>query len=82
MLPWYLHGSLYVRVLFFVSGGVALGCEAAYFRGLAVLFGVSHQATGALLAAFMGGLAIGSELGARVADRLRAPDSRRTCSCG
>ncbi len=68
--------SLKLRVvapLFFVSGGVALGCEAAYFRGLAVLFGVSHQATGALLAAFMGGLALGSELGARVADRLRAP---------
>ncbi len=61
-----------VAPLFFVSGAVALGCESAYFRGLAVLFGASHQATGALLAAFMGGLAIGSELGARVADRLRA----------
>ncbi len=62
-----------VAPLFFVSGAVALGCEAAYFRALAVLFGVSHQATGALLAAFMGGLALGSELGARVADRIRAP---------
>jgi spermidine synthase len=68
-----LTGLAVAAPLFFVSGGVALGCEAAYFRGLAVLFGVSHQATGALLAAFMGGLALGSELGARVADRLRAP---------
>ena len=68
-----LRGLAKVAPLFFVSGGVALGCEAAYFRGLAVLFGVSHQATGALLGAFMGGLALGSELGARVADRLRAP---------
>ena len=62
-----------VAPLFFVSGGVALGCESAYFRGMAVLFGASHQATGALLAAFMGGLALGSELGARVSDRGRAP---------
>jgi spermidine synthase len=62
-----------VAPLFLVSGGVALGCEAAYFRGLAVLFGVSHQATGALLGAFMAGLALGSAIGAKVADRLRAP---------
>jgi spermidine synthase len=61
--------------LFFLSGGVALGCEAAYFRALAVLFGVSHEATGALLGAFMAGLALGSALGAKIADRLRAPMS-------
>jgi spermidine synthase len=62
-----------VAPLFFLSGAVALGCEAAYFRGLALLFGASHEAAGALLAAFMGGIALGSEIGARVADRLRAP---------
>ena len=62
-----------IAPLFFVSGAVALGCEAAYFRGLALLFGASHEAAGALLAAFMGGIALGSEIGARVADRLRAP---------
>ncbi len=72
--PRRARGSLAVAApLFVASGCVALGCEAAYFRGLDVLFGVSHQATGALLAAFMGGLALGSELGARLADRLRAP---------
>jgi spermidine synthase len=63
----------YLLLLFFLSGAVALGCEAAYFRALALLFGASHEAAGALLAAFMGGLALGSELGARVADRLPAP---------
>jgi spermidine synthase len=62
-----------VAPLFFVSGAVALGCEAAYFRGLALLFGASHEAAGALLGAFMGGLALGSEAGARVADRMRRP---------
>ena len=62
-----------VAPLFFLSGAVALGCEAAYFRGLARLFGASHEATGALLGAFMAGLALGSEVGARAADRIRAP---------
>ncbi len=59
--------------LFIASGIVALGCEAAWFRALGLLFGASLPATGALLAAFMAGLALGSELAARRADGLRRP---------
>jgi hypothetical protein len=58
--------------LFFLSGAVALGCETVYFRWLGLLFGAAHEVTGALLASFMAGLALGSELGARVADRSRS----------
>ena len=59
--------------LFFLSGAVALGCETVYFRWLGLLFGAAHEVTGALLASFMAGLALGSELGARFADRARSP---------
>lgn len=62
-----------VAPLFFLSGAVALGCETAYFRSLGLLFGASYQVTGTLLGVFMGGLALGSELGARLASRATHP---------
>jgi spermidine synthase len=62
-----------VPLLFFVSGAVGIGCEIAWSRELTLLFGASQRATGVLLAAFMAGLAIGAELGAGAADRLRRP---------
>ncbi len=58
---------------FVLSGVVALGCEAAWLRALGLLFGASLSATGALLAVFMSGLALGSELSARVVDRIHRP---------
>ncbi len=59
--------------LFVASGAIALGCEILWFRALSLRFGSTLAATGMLLAVFMTGLAIGGELGARLADRLVRP---------
>lgn len=52
-----------VQVLFFLSGAVGLLYEVAWFRRLHLLLGVSSFAIGAVVAAFMLGLAAGSRWG-------------------
>ncbi len=47
--------------------------EIVWSRQLAALFGSVLTATGLMLALFMGGLAVGSALGGRVADRMARP---------
>jgi len=56
-----------------LSGCVALTLEVAWTRLLALIVGPTTYAFGLLLAAFIGGLAAGSALGARLARQLRDP---------
>ena len=57
----------------FASGLAALVLELQWGRQLALTFGGSSNAVAAVLFAFMLGLGLGSLLGGRVADRMRAP---------
>jgi spermidine synthase len=60
-------------VCFFVSGFAALLYQTAWTREFAFLFGTSELAVVAVLAAYMGGLALGAAAAARVVDRLTRP---------
>ncbi|GIW08555.1 MAG: hypothetical protein KatS3mg060_3360 [Dehalococcoidia bacterium] len=55
------------------SGASSLVYQVAWFRELGVIFGVTVQATSAVLASFMAGLALGSLAAARIVPRLRNP---------
>jgi len=55
--------------LFFLTGGSALAYETVWTRWLELLLGSSAYAVTAVLAAFMGGLAVGGALFGRWADR-------------
>lgn len=61
-------------LLFFLSGFSALVYELIWQRLLHLVFGVSTLAVSAVLAAFMGGLALGGLLFGRMADRSRRPE--------
>jgi spermidine synthase len=63
--------SLYC--LFFLSGVSALVYELVWQRLLNLVFGVSTLSVSAVLAAFMGGLALGGFLFGRLADRAKRP---------
>lgn len=60
-------------VCFFVSGFAALLYQTAWTREFAFLFGTSELAVVAVLAAYMGGLALGAAIAARVVGRLTRP---------
>jgi spermidine synthase len=60
-------------VLFFLSGICGLMYQVLWLRQLSVVFGVTAYAASTVLAAFMGGLAIGSIVAGRVADRVQRP---------
>ena len=62
-----------VLSFFFLSGASGLVYEVIWTRMLLTVFGATLYAVATVLAAFMGGLALGSVLGGRVADRLRRP---------
>ena len=55
------------------SGFSALVYQVLWLRLLGLVFGVTVQAASTVLAAFMAGLALGSFLGGRAADRARSP---------
>jgi spermidine synthase len=61
--------------LYVLSGAAALILEVTWSRLLTLQFGHTTGATSTVLAAFMGGLAIGSAFGGRVAER---SDRKRT----
>lgn len=58
---------------FFLSGFAALLYQTAWTRELSFVFGTSELAVAAVLAAYMGGLALGASAAARYAQRLRRP---------
>ena len=63
----------WLYVLFFLSGASALVYELVWQRLLNLVFGVSTLSVSAVLAAFMGGLAVGGLLFGRRADRSPRP---------
>ncbi|HEV3485713.1 MAG TPA: fused MFS/spermidine synthase, partial [Vicinamibacterales bacterium] len=62
-----------LAVLFFLSGFSALVYQIVWLRLLALVFGVTVYAASAVLTSFMAGLALGSWLGGRLADRTPHP---------
>ena len=65
--------DLLIRFLFLVSGLTGLVYQVTWARMLTVVFGNTTQAVATVLAAFMGGLALGSLLIGRLGDRLERP---------
>lgn len=62
-----------VVALFLVSGATGLLYEVSFSKTLATIFGATAYAVSTVLAAFMGGLALGAHLGGRYAARVRRP---------
>lgn len=62
-----------IFALFFLSGAAALVYEVVWVRSLSLVFGGTHLAVTAVLSVFMGGLALGSFLIGRSADRTDKP---------
>ena len=60
-------------VCFIVSGATGLIYEVLWARMLGLVFGATTLAVSTVLAAFMGGLALGSALTGRLASRIRKP---------
>jgi len=60
-------------LLFFLSGASALVYQVLWMRLLALVFGVTVHAASTVLAAFMTGLAVGSAVAGRMADRVQRP---------
>src|SRR3954469_22811431 len=65
-------GSL-ILAIFVLSGAAGLVYEVVWARQLVLVFGNTTQAISAILTGFFGGMAIGSWVGGRVADRVRNP---------
>ena len=59
--------------LFILSGAAGLIYEVVWARQLVLVFGNTTQAVSAILTGFFGGMALGSALGGRLADRVRRP---------
>ncbi len=68
-----------VLTLFFFSGATALVYEVLWSKFLSQMFGSTIYAQTVVLAAFMGGLALGNRLFGRWADRLRQPVQAYGC---
>jgi spermidine synthase len=62
-----------VLAIFVLSGAAGLIYEVVWARQLVLVFGNTTQAVSAILTGFFGGMAIGSALLARLADRVRSP---------
>jgi len=60
-----------LTLFFLVSGATSLVYQVVWMRMLSLVFGATHLATAAVIAAFMAGLALGAGAGGRVADRTR-----------
>ena len=66
-------GRRIVLLIFLLSGFAGLVYEVVWARQLVLVFGNTTQAISAILTGFFGGMAIGSVVGGRLADRVRNP---------
>src|SRR5215208_6047263 len=64
---------LLIGLCFILSGATGLIYEVLWARMLGLVFGATTLAVSTVLAAFMGGLALGSALAGRLASRIRKP---------
>lgn len=64
---------LAVTVLFFLSGAAGLVYQVLWMRSLGLFLGSDLYALSIILSSFMGGLALGSLIGGRVAERVSRP---------
>ncbi len=62
-----------ILAIFILSGAAGLVYEVVWSRQLVLVFGNTTQAVSAILTGFFGGIAIGSVIGGRIADRARRP---------
>lgn len=67
--------ALALLVFFFFSGAAALAYEVIWIRLLSLTLSITVYALTTVLAAYMSGLAIGSAISARIADRVEKPMS-------
>src|SRR5437867_4066469 len=65
--------SRLVLAIFLLSGAAGLVYEVVWARQLVLIFGNTTQAVSTILTGFFGGIAIGSALGGRLADRVLRP---------
>lgn len=65
--------AIIICVLFLLSGFAGLTYQLIWVNTLSLIFGVSYQAISTVTAAFMGGLALGSFVFGRFADRSKSP---------
>jgi spermidine synthase len=62
-----------VVAIFILSGAAGLMYEVVWSRQLVLVFGNTTQAVSTILTGFFGGMAVGSFVGGRIADRVRSP---------
>jgi len=62
-----------ILAIFVLSGAAGLVYEVVWSRQLVLVFGNTTQAIATILTGFFGGMAIGSYVGGRLADRVRSP---------
>lgn len=62
-----------IFAIFLLSGAAGLMYEVVWSRQLVLVFGNTTQAVSAILTGFFGGMAIGSVIGGRIADRVKRP---------
>ena len=75
-IPMHSYSSRSLRLVaacFFLSGATGLIYEVLWARMLGLVFGATTLAVSTVLAAFMGGLALGSALAGRNGGRVRRP---------
>src|ERR1700704_25480 len=60
-----------VLAIFVLPGAAGLVYEVVWARQLVLVFGNTTQAVSAILTGFFGGMAIGSAVGGRIADRVQ-----------
>jgi spermidine synthase len=68
-----MRHSRLVLAIFILSGAAGLMYEVVWSRQLVLVFGNTTQAVSTILTGFFGGMAIGSFVGGRIADRVRSP---------
>jgi spermidine synthase len=68
-----MRHSRLVLAIFILSGAAGLMYEVVWSRQLVLVFGNTTQAVSTILTGFFGGMAIGSFVGGRLADKVRSP---------